>query len=198
MVFIESGVLPIKPMIHSRIGTPSMIESASGISSTSNAGLINANAREASKPDVLCWGGVIAIVCIAPALLMGNGFDFSTTIVTPAAGAWDEPSLVELREASHALLRGSFTHTLFEWTATTFAFFTFVLSFLRSRHTGDASPAIIGLALISAGAMDAFHVLATTRLIDSVADNRDLIPFTWALCRIFNASIQLIGVSIVL
>ncbi len=175
-----------------------MIESASGISSTSNAGLINANAREASKPDVLCWGGVIAIVCIAPALLMGNGFDFSTTIVTPAAGAWDEPSLVELREASHALLRGSFTHTLFEWTATTFAFFTFVLSFLRSRHTGDASPAIIGLALISAGAMDAFHVLAATRLIDGVADNRDLIPFTWALCRMFNATIQLIGVSIVL
>ena len=46
--------------------------------------------------------------------------------------------------------------------------------------------------------MDAFHTLAADRLIEAVADNRNLIPFTWALCRLFNALITMIGVSIFL
>lgn len=44
--------------------------------------------------------------------------------------------------------------------------------------------------------MDAFHTLAADRLIHAVADNRNLIPFTWAICRMFNALIMLVGVGI--
>lgn len=143
------------------------------------------------------WGGWIAMVCLAPLLLMGAGVDFSTTSVSLSPGEIDGLSAGELAEANHAALRGSYTHLIFGWTATSLAIFLFVLAFIRARHTQDASPAVIGLALVCGGAMDAFHVLAATRLIDSVADNRDLIPFTWAMCRLFNASIQLIGVSLV-
>ncbi|MEM7557193.1 MAG: ATP-binding protein, partial [Cyanobacteria bacterium P01_A01_bin.84] len=46
--------------------------------------------------------------------------------------------------------------------------------------------------------MDAFHTLAATRLIEAVADNNNLIPFTWALCRLCNALLTIIGVSIFL
>jgi signal transduction histidine kinase/CheY-like chemotaxis protein/HPt (histidine-containing phosphotransfer) domain-containing protein len=152
---------------------------------------------ESMALDLWRWGGAIAFACFAPLLLMAAGVDFSTTSVPLTPLSVDGLSQQDLREASHAALRGSYTHMLFEWTATTFALFLFVLAFIRSLHTQDASSAVIGLALICGGAMDAFHVLAATRLIDSVADNRDLIPFTWAICRMFNAGIQLIGVSIV-
>ena len=46
--------------------------------------------------------------------------------------------------------------------------------------------------------MDAFHTLAADRLIHSVADNQNLIPFTWAICRVFNSLIMIIGVVLVM
>jgi len=46
--------------------------------------------------------------------------------------------------------------------------------------------------------MDAFHTLAADQLIEAVADNREFIPFTWAICRSFNALILLAGASIIL
>jgi two-component system, NtrC family, sensor kinase len=54
------------------------------------------------------------------------------------------------------------------------------------------------VALFCAGMMDAFHTLAADRLINAVADNTNLIPFTWAICRLFNALIVLVGVSLLL
>ena len=48
---------------------------------------------------------------------------------------------------------------------------------------------IVGVALGFAGFMDAFHTLAADRLIPAMADNRQLIPFTWAICRLFNGLI---------
>ena len=43
--------------------------------------------------------------------------------------------------------------------------------------------------------MDAFHTFAADRLIHAVADNKNLIPFTWAICRTINATIMLVGVA---
>jgi signal transduction histidine kinase/DNA-binding response OmpR family regulator len=54
------------------------------------------------------------------------------------------------------------------------------------------------VALACAGAMDAFHCLAAARLIGAAADSVNLIPFTWALCRLFNVLIQIVGVGLVL
>jgi hypothetical protein len=46
--------------------------------------------------------------------------------------------------------------------------------------------------------MDAFHTLAAGRLIEATADNTTLIPFTWAICRLFNALILVTGVSLLM
>ncbi|NEP42265.1 MAG: histidine kinase, partial [Okeania sp. SIO2H7] len=42
------------------------------------------------------------------------------------------------------------------------------------------------------------YTLAADRLISSTVDSQNLIPFTWAICRVFNALILIVGVSIVL
>lgn len=76
------------------------------------------------------------------------------------------------------------------------AAFVALLAFVQYRMTREPSLPVIGVALLCAGAMDAFHTLAADRLITTVADNRDLIPFTWALCRTFNAIILVVGVGL--
>ncbi len=95
-------------------------------------------------------------------------------------------------------LAGSFTHTLLEWSAFLAALFTVFLAFMHFSMKRDVTTPIIGVALFCAGFMDAFHTLAADRLIEAVADNRNLIPFTWAICRMFNALIMIVGLSIVL
>ena len=72
------------------------------------------------------------------------------------------------------------------------------MAFIHFSIKRDVTTPIIALALLCAGVMDAFHTLAADRLIVAVADNRDLIPFTWAICRLFNALIMLSGVGVLL
>ena len=43
--------------------------------------------------------------------------------------------------------------------------------------------------------MDAFHTLAADRLIEASAPNTDLIPFTWAICRLFKAIIPILAIA---
>jgi diguanylate cyclase (GGDEF)-like protein/PAS domain S-box-containing protein len=142
--------------------------------------------------------GAVAVLCLLPLGLMAAGVDFSS----------GGPSISKLlsqgltadgsADAVHHALRGSFTHTILEWTAVCIAAVVCALALIQYRLVRDPSLPIIGVALASAGAMDAFHTLAADRLIHAVADNKDLIPFTWAICRLFNGTIQLIGVGIVL
>jgi len=143
----------------------------------------------------LWWAAGLAAICAAPLVLLGLGVNLST------AGHLTEP-LNETRaaviNAAHYTLRGSFTHTILEWTGLCIAFFVATLTFINYRLRGEPSVPIIGVALICAGGMDAFHTLAADRLITAVVDHRDLIPFTWAICRLFNATILLVGVGTVL
>ena len=53
-------------------------------------------------------------------------------------------------------------------------------------------------ALFTAGCMDAFHTLAANRLISGTAPTENLVPLTWALCRLFNAAITMVGVALLL
>ena len=128
----------------------------------------------------------VILVCLAPSLLNLFGFDFSSD----RSGAVAADTLVDLS--------GSVIHTLLEWTAFCTAFFTVILAFAHYSTTRDVVTPVIAVALFSAGTMDAFHTLAAARLIEAVADNRELIPFTWALCRMFNALIMIMGISILL
>ncbi len=140
--------------------------------------------------------GVVAILCLAPLGMMAAGISLSSA--RPALSPEWVAGLPadELGEAAHWALRGSYTHTILEWTSVCIALVVCTLAFIQYRLMRDPSLLIIGVALACAGVMDAFHTFAAARLIHAVADNKDLIPFTWAICRLFNGVIQLIGVGI--
>ncbi|MEE8056581.1 MAG: ATP-binding protein [Pseudomonadales bacterium] len=141
-------------------------------------------------PSNVVWG--LVLVCILPFILYSLGVDFSNHgDQHPVA---DDATIDDL----FYRLSGPFTHALLEWSAFTAALFTVVLAFSHYKISHDVTTPIIGVALFCAGCMDAFHTLAAARLIESVADNTNLIPFTWAVCRIFNALIMIAGVGIFL
>ncbi len=140
----------------------------------------------------------VVIICITPLLLTLLGVDFGTYSEPLASGDLGLLADHELVDALFYSLSGAFVHTLLEWSAFMTAIFIFFLALNHYRLTGNYTTAIIGVALLFSGAMDAFHTLAADRLIETVADNRNLIPFTWAICRLFNALIMIAGVGLLL
>tara|TARA_Y100000031_G_scaffold46936_1_gene53510 strand:- start:1003 stop:1374 length:372 start_codon:yes stop_codon:yes gene_type:complete len=103
------------------------------------------------------------------------GFDFGNTKVPFQIEAVTGMGPTEILDSMFRSLSGSFTH-------------------FSIKH--DSTTPAIGIALFCAGGMDAFHTLAAGRLIEATADNTTLIPFTWAICRLFNALILVTGVSL--
>ncbi|NQZ88157.1 MAG: hypothetical protein HRT54_11335 [Colwellia sp.] len=139
----------------------------------------------------------VIVICIVPFLLQLLGGDFGNALHVTAASQTSAAAQVSTDDMFYRL-SGGFTHALLEWTAFTAAIFVVLLAFCHYSITNDITTPVIGVALFCAGAMDAFHTLAATRLISAVAENKDLIPFTWALSRIFNAIIMIAGVGIFL
>ena len=134
---------------------------------------------------------IVVAICVIPFILQLMGFDFGNTLHLSTT------SQVTTDDMFYQL-SGGFTHALLEWTAFSAAIFVVLLAFCHYSITNDITTPVIGVALFCAGAMDAFHTLAATRLISAVAENKDLIPFTRALSRVFNAVIMIAGVGIFL
>jgi PAS domain S-box-containing protein len=130
--------------------------------------------------------------CVLPFLLNRLGIDFSSTH-TPLPRL--QPVLLD---DLFFRLSGAFTHTILEWSAFSVAIMTALFGFVHFRVAKQATVPVICVALFCAGSMDAFHTLAADRLIDAVAENNKLIPFTWAISRTFNALIIISGVSLFL
>ncbi len=107
-------------------------------------------------------------------------------------------SPVEIKEEMYQSLEGAFLHTILEWSAFTAALFTVILFFANFIVNRNVSAPILAVAFFCAGCMDAFHTLAADRLIEAVAVNRDLVPFTWAICRLFNALILIGSISLLI
>jgi len=140
----------------------------------------------------------ILLVCVMPFVLTLMGMDFGTQGI-PVDHLWAlQAPQHEVIDAQFRALPGAFTHTLLEWSAFCVATFVVFLAFSHYRITHDVTTPIIGVTFFMAGCMDAFHTLAADRLLNAVADNRDLIPFTWTISRLFSALIMIIGVGIVL
>ncbi len=151
---------------------------------------------EDKLPRVLV-ASVVAI-CVLPSLLNLVGVDFSSN---PVAASLAEPGGQSPGEVADAVIRsmsGRFVHTILEWSAFSMAIFAGLLALINFTIRRDVATLILGIALFCAGVMDAFHTLAADRLINSAADNRDLIPFTWAICRLFNALIMMSGAGVLL
>ncbi|MBL1275343.1 MAG: hypothetical protein COB30_004595 [Ectothiorhodospiraceae bacterium] len=147
-------------------------------------------------PRTITWG--VIFICVVPFLLTLMGADFGSDSKAFDPHTAGELNKGEMVDAMFYQLTGAFSHALLEWTAFCAALFTVVLAFSHYSITKDITTPIIGLALFFAGCMDAFHTLAAARLIEAVAPNNDLIPFTWAICRIFNALIMICGVGLFL
>lgn len=133
----------------------------------------------------------IVAVVLAPGALMLLGIDFSSHSIpldTSLSGS-------ALTDGMFRGLQGAFTHTLLEWSAFCVAVFTACLAFAHFMVKRNLVTPVIALALVAAGVMDAFHTFAADRLIDAAAANHDLIPFTWAICRLFNSVICMLGVA---
>ncbi len=94
--------------------------------------------------------------------------------------------------------KGKYVHLLLEWSAVCIAFCTAILAFIQYRLTNNPATPIIGMALLCAGSIDAFHALAAIKILTSVAENDNFTPFSWALSRMFNGFILIIGICIFL
>lgn len=147
-------------------------------------------------PNFLIW--TIVAICVCPFLLNQLGINFGLPYHAPDWSTIAQQSPVGQIDALHHTLAGSFVHTILEWSAFCTAIFTVILAFSYFVVKQDVTTPIIGVALLCAGTMDAFHTLAADRLITATSDNQNLIPFTWALCRLGNALLTVFGVSLFL
>jgi signal transduction histidine kinase len=155
---------------------------------------LNKDNRAKTLPNLLILS--IFIICILPSILTGIGLDFSSHGSMPDFEQLSQLESYQVIEILHHSLRGSFTHTLLEWSAFCAALFTALLSLAHfSIRPTDAATPVMGLALFFAGCMDAFHTLAANYLIETVVDSENFVVFTWALCRFFNITIIIIGLS---
>jgi signal transduction histidine kinase/DNA-binding response OmpR family regulator len=147
-------------------------------------------------PQSFIW--VTVGICVLPFLLNLIGIDFASTKRPFDLDAAKGLLPHQMIDSMFYTLSGSFTHTILEWSAFCVATMTVALSFTHFSIKRDATTPIIGVALLCAGCMDAFHTLAADRLIEATSDNRNLIPFTWAICRLFNSIILIVGVGLLM
>jgi len=140
----------------------------------------------------------LVIICLLPMVLTLFGVSFATQAEPLNYSLAAQLSQSKAIDAQFYSLGGAVVHTLMEWTAFLIAIFVVFLSFSHYKITNDVITPIIGMAFFMSGCMDAFHTLAADRLIEAVAPNTDLIPFTWAISRVFNVLIMIAGVMILL
>ena len=152
--------------------------------------------RRERLPAVIVWA--VVGLCAAPLVLELAGLSLGSRSAPFDAARAATLGPGALVDALHAALSGSFAHAILEWSAIAVALFTGVLAFLHFAIARDVTTPVLGVVLVCAGVMDAFHTLSATRLVAAAADNKDLIPFTWVLCRLFNACITALGVGILL
>lgn len=141
---------------------------------------------------------IVLAISILPSLLNLMGVDFGSNAPPFNPDIIGDLDPLELTDQLHRTLSGSFTHTILEWSAFCAALVTAVLAIAHFTIFRDVTTPVLGVALFCAGSMDAFHTLAADRLIEAVADNRDLIPFTWAICRLSNVVLTGLGVLLFL
>ncbi|MBL4906134.1 MAG: response regulator [Sneathiella sp.] len=151
-------------------------------------------------PEYWLFIAATLILCLGPIILTLSGVDFASqsTTFNIQELAQQELSKAIVADKMFQALAGGLQHALLEWSSVTIAIITALLPFAHYRINNDITVPIIGVALLSAGLTDAFHTLAATRLIDAVADNAKLIPFTWALSRMFSVLILITGAALIL
>lgn len=132
---------------------------------------------ERRLPTHLVW--LVAGICVLPTFLIVTGVELGTPDTSI-------PSLAT-SDQKNTPLNGEFIHTILEWSGIVFAFIVLIQSLSYYSVRKDSLIPMISIMFFFSSVMDGFHILAADRLIFSVADVQNFIPFTWAACRLFNA-----------
>ncbi|MGK7927483.1 MAG: ATP-binding protein [Spirulina sp.] len=136
---------------------------------------------------------VTLAICLLPMILQMMDVDFGIAPPSFNELILRQRDSTQITNVIHGILAGSFVHTILEWSAFCTGVLTAVLAFVHFALNRDIATPILGLSLFYAGCMDAFHTLAADRLIMGVTSPETLIPFTWAICRLFSALILIVG-----
>jgi signal transduction histidine kinase len=154
------------------------------------------NLKKYHIPSSVVW--FTGIICLLPLLLNVLGIDFGT--VNSKIDPYQIAKIQEYERQSELrdFLLGRNFHTIFVSFTIAIAFLTVLLSFIDFRIKGDVSTPIVGIALFCAGLLDTFHILVSTQVIRVPEQQVYLTAFTWFFCRLFHASILILGVSIFL
>jgi diguanylate cyclase (GGDEF)-like protein/PAS domain S-box-containing protein len=144
-------------------------------------------------PKWFVW--TVGVVCLLPLFLHVLGLDAGLDLQGQAGGP-HEPAV--FADAMPGALAGSLVHVLLEWSAFCAAVVTVVLAFVHYRSTGNITMPVMGMAILCAGCMDAFHGLAAVGLLGGEGEPDSLIAFTWALSRTYGAIVLVSGVALLL
>lgn len=135
-------------------------------------------------PVSFLWA--VVILSALPFLLRAvAGIDLGT-------GSGGAPLTTEA--ALYERLRGAFVHTILESGAIGVAGMTGLLAIAHYRVSGGVVAPILVLAFFCGGVVDATHTLGSAYLIQARSPLTEFQPFSWAVGRLFNACILLIGV----
>jgi len=159
---------------------------------------VDTDDRKVDIPAQLFYKSAVILIgfcCVVPSLLNLLGFSFSleNLFIQPDQLVGLTPT--QTSELLHTALHGSFLHTVLEWTAVMIAIVSAILAFSQFLIKGDIVTPTVGIALLCSAIIDALHILASDHLISSNTPIIYFIPFTWAVCRIFNALVMIGGVS---
>lgn len=170
----------------------------SGVTTQSDSGGVNVLVPRIKfkVPDRIVW--LIAAVCAMPVLLNIFGIDFG--YIGDKLDPYKITQLYQFEQetALQEILRGRYVHTIFVSISITISFLTILLAFIDFRIKGELSTPIVGVALFCSGLFDTFHVLAATQIIHTQTQQFYLTSFTWFFCRLFHASILILGTGIFL
>jgi len=141
---------------------------------------------------------LVLSVCAIPVILNLFGVDFG--LVNDSLNPYQISHLLEFESQRdfQDILRGRYVHAIFVSIGIAISFLTILLAFIDFRIKRELSTPILGVALFCSGLFNTFHLLVATRIISTEAQQFYFTAFTWFFCRIFNASILILGTGLFL
>jgi signal transduction histidine kinase/CheY-like chemotaxis protein len=121
---------------------------------------------------LLKWVAALAAICALPALLMAAGVPLVMPVVAGVVHAALEASILAAAAA------------------------TFIMTLLQHREGKEPSLPLIGLALMFAACLDAFHLFTALNPADPTLANSNTGPIAWAIGRATAAVVMIFGVAL--
>lgn len=146
--------------------------------------------------DRIIW--TIAGICALPLFLHLAGVNFGFVNGQLNLGMISRLITFEKQEDLQEVIRGRYVHIIFVSFSVAIALLTIILAFIDYRIKGELSTPIVGAALFCTGLMYTFHLLVSTNLVHLPNQQFYLTAFSWFFCRVFHASILVLGVSMFL